>query len=313
MGKTENNGVIDTKVPFFKELINIIDNEVIKNIDNKIQSIYENWNSENLSGEKSEAVIIKKELLRHENQKIPIDEVKLLGIDLPSWYGDYNSKNKIMIIGIDPMRSSNNFKLASADETKDILIGTPYGYHIKKLRNNKKNKNYTQFINSFINDNNFIYLTDIYKTFFYYTGIENKNIRSYEYYGQQQKLKKIDEENSIRNSILKTLCSEIYLINPTIIITLGDISFNQLTCKSVEKNSESAITPQFFYEDIFKDYRHIPIYPFMHLKAWDANLLKFISQYIPENDSKDFGNLFFEIVKKYDLILSSGFDTTSFK
>ena len=303
MEKAENNGFINTKVPFFIELVDVIDKEVFKNVDNDIQGIYKTWNDENLNSDvdsKSKPVVRNKELLRHENQKIPIDEVKLLGIDLPSWYGDYNSKNKIMIIGIDPMRGSKDFKDAS--ETNDILIGTPYAYNIKKVRSNQKNKNYTQFIDSLLNGNNFIYLTDIYKTFFYYTGIENKDIRSYEYYGQQQKLEKLDEENSIRKSILKTLCSEINLINPTIIITLGDISFNQLTCKSVKKNSKSAITPQFFSEEIFKDYKHIPIYPFMHLKARDANLLKFTSQYIPENDSKDFGNLFFEIVKKHELI-----------
>ena len=39
MRKLVNNGVINTKVPFFAELINIIDKEVLKNIDNKIQSI----------------------------------------------------------------------------------------------------------------------------------------------------------------------------------------------------------------------------------------------------------------------------------
>jgi hypothetical protein len=307
MRKLENNGIINTKVPFFKELVDVIDKEVFKNVDNDIQGIYNAWNDENLNSDvdsksKSKPVVRNKELLRHENQKIPIDEVKLLGIDLPSWYGDYNSKNKIMIIGIDPMRGSKDFMDAYAEETNDILIGTPYAYHIKKVRSNQKNKNYTQFIDSLLNGNNFIYLTDIYKTFFYYTGIENKDIRSYKYYGQQQKLEKLDEENAIRKSILKTLSSEINLINPTIIITLGDISFTQLTCKSVKKNSKYAITPQFFSEEIFNDYKHIPIYPFMHLKARDANLLKFTSQYIPENDSKDFGNLFFEIVKKHELI-----------
>ena len=137
MRKLENNGIINTKVPFFKELVDVIDKEVFKNVDNDIQGIYKTWNDENLNSDvdsKSKPVVRNKELLRHENQKIPIDEVKLLGIDLPSWYGDYNSKNKIMIIGIDPMRGSKDFKDAS--ETNDILIGTPYAYHIKKVRSN---------------------------------------------------------------------------------------------------------------------------------------------------------------------------------
>lgn len=301
MRKLVNNGVINTKVPFFAELINIIDKEVLKNTDNKIQSIYEKWNSENLTDEKSKAVIIKKELLRNENQKIPIDEVKLLGIDLPSWYGDYSSKNKIMIIGIDPMRGSKDFKDASAEETNDILIGTPYAYHIKKVRSGRKNKNYTQFIDSLINDNNFIYLTDVYKTFFVHTDVEKKDIRSYKYYGKEEKkLNNSNKKNIIRKSIIKTLYEEIKLINPTIIITLGEISFNQLTLKSADFNK--SVTPQYFSEEIFNDCKNIPIYPFMHLKARDANLLNFTSQYITENESKDFGNLFFEIIKKNGIL-----------
>lgn len=309
MENAENNGVINTKVPFFKELINIIDKEVLKNVDNDIQGIYKTWNDENLNSEvdsksKSKPVLRDKELLRHENQKIPINYVKLLGIDLPSWYGDYNSKNKIMIIGIDPMRHDNDFKEASANPNKEVLIGTPYAYHDKKVRNSKKNKYYTQFIDSLLNDNNFVYLTDIYKTFFYCIGVENENLRSYDYYGQlQKKIEKDNNENNIRNSILKTLLAEIKFIEPTIIITLGDISFNQLTRKSVNKNnSKAAITPQFFTEEIFNDYKHIPIYPFMHLKAWDDDLIKFTSQYLEKNDSKDFGNLFYEIIKKNGIL-----------
>ena len=308
MEKAENNGVINIKVPFFKELVDVIDKEVFKNVDNDIQGIYKTWNDENLNNDvdsksKSKPVVRDKELLRHENQKIPIKEVKLLGIDFPSWYGNYGSKEKIMIIGIDPMRGSKNFDDATASETNDILIGTPYAYHDKKVRSSKANKNYTQFIDNLLEDNNFVYLTDVYKTFFYHSDAKKKDIRSYRYYGEQQKIEIQDKENSIRSTILKTLCSEIKLINPTIIITLGDISFNQLTRKSVNKNNnKAAITPQFFTEEVFKDCKHIPIYPFMHLAARDANLLQFTKQYLPDSDSKDFGNLFYEIIKKNSIL-----------
>jgi uracil-DNA glycosylase len=254
MGKAENNGVINTKVPFFKELIDVIDKEVFKNVDNDIQGIYKTWNDENLNSDvdsKSKPVVRDKELLRHENQKIPINDVKLLGIDLPSWYGDYNSKNKIMIIGIDPMRHDDDFKEALANPYKEVLIGTPYAFHNSEIRVGTKNQNYTQFINNLIDDNNnFVYLTDIYKLFFY-TDIVKKNefIRSYDYYGKSKK------KEGIRNSILVTLLEEIRLINPTIIITFGRESFKQLTLKNVvlSKNNISSSFIGVFEDDaIFK-------------------------------------------------------------
>jgi hypothetical protein len=309
MGKAENNGVINTKVPFFKELIDVIDKEVFKNVDNDIQGIYKTWNDENLNSDvdsksKSKAVVRDKELLRHENQKIPINDVKLLGIDLPSWYGDYNSKNKIMIIGIDPMRHDNDFKEALANPYKEVLIGTPYAFHNSEIRVGTNNQNYTQFINNLIDDNNnFVYLTDIYKLFFY-TDIVKKNefIRSYDYYGKSKKTE------GIRNSILVTLLEEIRLINPTIIITFGRESFKQLTLKNVVLSKKNILDNSlFFTEKIFEDFNHIRIYPFMHpgRRTYQKNLNKFIDKNLElkeSNKSKDFGELFFDIVKKYELI-----------
>jgi hypothetical protein len=69
-GKIENDGFINTKVPFFKGLVNILDNDVLINMDNDIQSIYNNWNDENIKGEtdlklKSKPVIRNKELLHN--------------------------------------------------------------------------------------------------------------------------------------------------------------------------------------------------------------------------------------------------------
>jgi hypothetical protein len=297
-----NNGVIDTKVPFFNQLLNIIDNEVVSNNNNfgSIKTIYENWNSDNISINKSKDIVINKEFIRHENQKIPINDIKLLGIDLPSWFGEYKGKDRVMIIGIDPMRGSKDFKVASADELDHVVLGTPYAYHKKEVRKNKKNKNYSQFIESLIKDNNFIYLTDVYKTFFYYTGDE-KQIRSYKYYGDEQK-KSISSNqiNIIRKSIINTLHEEIKLVDPTLIITLGGISYNQLTGKSADFTN--CTEPQFFSEELFEDLKHIPIYPFMHLAARDANLEKFIQYYNPENNTKDFGNLFFEIMKNNGIL-----------
>lgn len=290
--------MINTDIPFFNELISILDKEVIKNINNDLQNIYKNWNLENKINQfNSIPVIRKKHLLRYKNQIIPIEKVKLLGVDLPSWYGDFKSKNKIMIIGIDPMRGEKDFVKANANKTEELIIGTPYAFHIKAVRENFQNKNYTQFINSLILDNNFVYLTDIYKTFFY-TDInkENNFIRSYDYYGKFE---------NIRNTILASLLKEIRLVNPTIIITFGGISFNKLTLNNVSLSKNDIVKNScFFKEEIFKEFKHIPIYPFMHpgRGTYKKNLVDFVFSNLGRTESDDFGNLFFEIIKKYEIL-----------
>ena len=74
-----------------------------------------------------------------------------------------------------------------------------------------------------LSQKNFGYITDIYKTFFYTDS--SKSNRSYNFY-KEQKLNKYKD----------ILTSEIKIIKPDIIITLGNIAFNQLkTVKFDEK------------------------------------------------------------------------------
>jgi len=128
-----SKNTIDTSVPFYDKLANLVREEII---DLDIKSIYENWNTylafENDLPNK-EIVKRDKELLRTEKQYIPTDAY-LLGVDLPSWFGDFKSKNKIMVIGIDPMRGDKDFKIAEANE-QHVIIGTPYALHDYKNRN----------------------------------------------------------------------------------------------------------------------------------------------------------------------------------
>lgn len=297
------NGVINLGLPFFDPLIQVLDREVMMNIDHDLQKIYAKWNEDNLteSGLIHEDLIFRnKTLLRHDRQLIPIQNCNLLGIDLPSWFGDYNSPNKIMIIGIDPMRNEKDFvrKKQRANIFEDVIIGTPYALHSKKVRKGKKNQNYTQFVSGFVQEGHFVYLTDVYKPFFY-TSV---NQRSYDYYEEMHKKGEKLGESSVRKNVLNCLMEEIQLMKPTAIITLGGISFGQLKGSDVESRATDLENPYYFKEDIFKEFKHIPIYPFMHLAARPANLQNFIRKHLKVETSTNYGTYFYEIARKYKVI-----------
>jgi uracil-DNA glycosylase len=177
---------------------------------------------------------------------------------LPYWFGDISAKKRIMIVGIDPLRNENAFKQAKADKNNHVLIGTPYALHSTKMREGRT-RPYWEFINS-LSQNNFVYLTDIYKTFFYTEN--SKKERSYVYYRKN---------TSYLNSIKDILAREINFLNPDLIITLGKESFEQLTEKKCNKLSR----------EISLNKTHIlnfPVIPLVHLSGATRkqNILDFI-------------------------------------
>ena len=114
-----SKNTIDTSVPFFNQLADLVCEQIV---DLEIKSIYENWNTflVNKNDLPAQEIIKKdKKLLRYNKQCIPNDAY-LLGVDLPSWFGDFKSKNKIMLIGIDPMRGEKDFNIAGANEQHEI-------------------------------------------------------------------------------------------------------------------------------------------------------------------------------------------------
>ena len=292
---------IDTSIPFFEELANLMNEQII---DLEIRSVYEHWNTFLATGEplpKEKIVKSNKNLLRHKKQCIP-SNAYLLGVDLPSWFGNFKSKNRIMVIGIDPMRGNRDFKIASADNKQHVIIGTPYAMHDNKNRDlAKRNKHYFGFIDS-ISSENFVYLTDIYKTFFYTNDSNGVKKRSYKYYNDADK-ENIVEKNSLRNSVLNALYQEIELVKPNIIITLGGISFSQLTNKSITFNNNPKIEKVHFTEQILANKKNIDILPFVHLAAHFLSLKSFIynnlNKELKKGENKNYGTLYYEILKKY--------------
>jgi uracil-DNA glycosylase len=292
---------INTSIPFFEELADLLNEQII---DLEIRSVYEHWNTFLSTGEplpKEEIVKSAKKLLRHEKQCIPSNAC-LLGVDLPSWFGDFKSKNRIMVIGIDPMRGSKDFKIADADEMQHVIIGTPYALHDNKNRDwAKRNKHYFGFIDA-ISSENFVYLTDIYKTFFYTNESNDVKKRSYKYYNDADK-ENIEEKNSVRNSVLNALCQEIELVKPNIIVTLGGISFSQLTNKSITFKNNPKIEKVHFTENMLADKKDIDILPFVHLAAHFPSMESFIknnlNKQLKKGENENYGTLYYEILKKY--------------
>ena len=292
---------IDTSIPFFEELANLMNEQII---DLEIRSVYEHWNTFLATGEplpKEKIVKSNKNLLRHKKQCIP-SNAYLLGVDLPSWFGNFKSKNRIMVIGIDPMRGNRDFKIASADNKQHVIIGTPYAMHDNKNRDwDKRNKHYFGFIDA-ISSENFVYLTDIYKTFFYTNDSNDVKKRSYKYYNDADK-ENTEEKNSVRNSVLNALYQEIELVKPNIIVTLGGISFSQLTNQGItfEKNPE--IKKVHFTEEVLADKKDIEILPFVHLAARFRNIELFIkrnlNKELKKGENENYGTLYYEMLKKY--------------
>lgn len=119
-------------VAFFDKLTKIISHNLIALNSEEIEFIYANW-SRGFS-DKSTFLNDKKnkELIR-DFQNVPLNSC-LNGIDFPTWFGDFENK-KILFLGIDPMRNNTDFKKSEADTIKDVIIGTPYAFHIRGFRN----------------------------------------------------------------------------------------------------------------------------------------------------------------------------------
>lgn len=164
----------------------------------------------------------------------------LCGIDFPIWFNDLNNaKKKIIILGIDPLRNIATFNKEKADIEKDVLIGTPYALHIKSMRE-KETRHYFDLIKK-ISEENFVYLTDVYKT--YYMG--SNNVRSY--------------KDRVVENHLDLLAKEFEIIQPDIIITLGKIPYVTLTKDHKRKLTDSII------ESKLEPFNKIPVIPMVHL------------------------------------------------
>lgn len=120
------------------------------------------------------------------------DNAETIACDLPSLLSRGGQKT-VVIIAQDPLNSN---------PAEGVWIGTPYGLHVKKMREEKHTKRYMQLIEILLHHGYQTYLTDFYKI-----------------YVRDAKLPKVDKY--LFADILK---QEIELIKPTAIITWGKIA-----------------------------------------------------------------------------------------
>lgn len=196
---------------FQEELYTLLQESVVQVSKEQIEHYYSTWSNNFETIDSVSKFILEKTDISNE-QNVPHNS-SLLGIDLPIWFNEQEfGKSKIMLLGIDPLRNKKIFKEYKAIEESQVIIGTPYAIHDKRMRSGRS-KNYWTFIENLL-ENNFVYVTDIFKTFFLIN--ENSIIRSYNFY---------KTSNKYSNNLLR---KEIELIKPDLIITLGAESYRNL-------------------------------------------------------------------------------------
>jgi hypothetical protein len=205
---------MNKEIIFYDNLKDIISKNILNVSQEKIDKMYESWkNNKNKSGIKIN--FVKSDDLIHKNQNIP-ENVTLKGIDLPTWFGNYNNK-RIVILGIDPLRDKNVFKRENnADIQSDVIIGTPYAFHEKDTREGWC-KSYWTFVDGLVESNNFVYCTDIFKTYYYNKATKTRSYNDLEF-----------TKNKKHREIL---IAELELIKPDLIIVFGGIAHKKLLNK----------------------------------------------------------------------------------
>ncbi|WP_372757883.1 uracil-DNA glycosylase family protein [Mariniflexile sp.] len=272
-----------TKLDLQGFIINKIKADVIDLTDENFEGLYSKW----FNNEPSDKYIFNSNLVNKDNQSIP-DEAYLLGVDLPYWFGDLNATNKkIMVVGIDPLRAESDFK--QSDRKNDVIISTPYALHFKD--NHKEKNAYWAFVNQ-LQSEHFVYLTDIYKTFFYVNKGASK-VRSYVYNSGNRELKEC---------LRQTIYSEIEFLKPDIIITFGGIAYSQLTGERSPKLSQNLEKTKTHLKVV--DGYSVPVLPFLHLSGSTRGknldvFLKANNVAIVEKSRATYGRAYAEIISQH--------------
>lgn len=253
---------MDNNVKFFKELKKIITENILDIPNENVDKIYETWNNDkDKTDVKSNFVFSENRI--HNKQKLP-KSVVARGIDLPSWFGNFEAKGKkIVILGIDPLRSEGSFNrehhnlennlFEIADFKKQVTIGTPYALHEKSTREGVCLAYWT-LVNELTKVGDFVYCTDIFKTYYYN---QEKNIRSYS--------DKSFAENEEHKNILE---KELELINPDLIIVFGKIAHKILLNENCPKIGQKISTTKRTYK--MKN-KKIDVFTVIHLSKSTFN------------------------------------------
>lgn len=232
-------------VEFFNELKSIIKNNILDVSIEDIDKMYSSWEKDKDKKEVKTNFVYSENLI-HDNQKIPKD-TSLKGIDLPTWFGDYSNK-KIVVLGIDPLRNENVFERENKSNIyNDVIVGTPYAFHERDSRENWC-AGYWALIDGLVKSNNFVYCTDIFKTY---------------YHNNSTKTRSYLDPNFVNNyKHREILFNELELIKPDLIIVFGKIAHKILLEKNCPKIGQSILKTKVSLElkNKFTD-----VYTVMHL------------------------------------------------
>jgi hypothetical protein len=259
--------MIKINAPFFESLMLFLQENVLNLSKIEIQNFYLKWieefdieNGQLLTDVKNKNIISKK-------QYTP-NNTKLLGVDLPTCFGEY-SKKRILFVGIDPVRNVKEFNGIDANIDNDIIIGSPYALHKKNFRE-KRCAAYWEIIKN-LQEHNFIYVTDIYKTYF-----QKDKIRSYDHWNELG-------NDKIKKSHIEIFLKEIKIVEPNLIVTFGAIAYKNISGQNI----------------------NVPILPLMHLSPSTRfhNLKNFLQVkygYNYEFDNRvKAGRIYSEIINTY--------------
>lgn len=277
-------------VDFANDLYKLIHENVISLSTNEIDAIYKYWQkkfNERVPNLCFDLKIVSTKNFIADEQNVTTSSF-LSGIDFPTWFDNNDhgnspeDKKRIMVIGIDPLRNEKSFDEVGADKHDDVIIGTPYALHNCKFRNGYT-KNYWGFVNE-LSAKYFVYLTDIYKVFFYTDS--SKAERSYVYYRNSNRVA----------SHMELLEREIELIKPNLIVTFGAETYRNLFSDRKVPKLTTAV------ENNISLRSNIPVLPMVHLS--DSTRQKTILKFIYENNlefnqAENFGQHYYKIVDKY--------------
>ncbi len=264
---------MNPNVEFFNELKSIIKNNILDVSIEHIDKMYKIWNeNKDKTGVKSNFMFSESQV--HKKQNLP-SEVEARGIDLPSWFGNFKTNGKkIVVLGIDPLRKESSFNRehidlekkhsGKADFHKQVTIGTPYALHEIDTRKGGC-IGYSSFIDELIKEDNFVYCTDIFKTY-YFDRIND--VRSYS--------DKKFVQNKEHTNILE---KELELIKPDFIIVLGTIAHKILLQKKCPKIGQAISKTKKTYN--IKD-KKIDVFTVMHLSNGTYN--SHMKTFLEEND-----------------------------
>jgi len=147
-------------------------------------------------------------------QDIPniLTQVGDIRVDLPVWFGNADTKKKIVVIGLEP-RDSDKTGHLNIERINNYVFASPFALE------RPQGPYYAAFKNLMNSNKIFTYFTDIVKT--YEVNNINDKIKD-DAFARQTFLKKATANKAF-------LLNELEIINPSKVIALGDKSFFFLT------------------------------------------------------------------------------------